>query len=147
MYNDLPGGQFGQCEMWSGDIVNAQYYLPKRTRVDILRYWFPSDGKGMVDNDLMVILTGGKNPVLAHLFLNYLLDFSNAMENFSWLGYQPPQNSINSDLLIKQQLIPPNLKTTVVDPSIWKTGARELELSPSVDSAWHDVWSRFKAGA
>jgi hypothetical protein len=34
----------------------------------------------------------------------------------------------------------------VVPESIWQTGARELELSPSVDSAWHDVWTRFKAG-
>ena len=31
MYNDLPGGQLGQCQMWSGDVVNAQYYLPKGT--------------------------------------------------------------------------------------------------------------------
>ncbi len=74
MYNDLPGGQLGQCQMWSGDVVNAQYYLPKGTPVDVLRYWFPSDGNGMVDNDLMVVLRGGKNPVLAHLFLQHMLD-------------------------------------------------------------------------
>ena len=29
--------------------------------------------------------------MLAHMFLDYLLDFDNAMTNFSWLGYQPPQ--------------------------------------------------------
>ena len=29
MYNDLPAGQLDLCQMWSGDIVNAQYYLPK----------------------------------------------------------------------------------------------------------------------
>ena len=29
MYNDLPAGQYGACQMWSGDVVNAQYYLPK----------------------------------------------------------------------------------------------------------------------
>ena len=28
----------------------------------------------MVDNDLMVVLKGGKNPVLAHLFLQHMLD-------------------------------------------------------------------------
>ena len=31
MYNDLPAGQLGLCQMWSGDVVNAQYYLPKGT--------------------------------------------------------------------------------------------------------------------
>ena len=29
MYNDLPAGQIGLCQMWSGDIINAQYYLPE----------------------------------------------------------------------------------------------------------------------
>src|SRR5919198_3510539 len=144
-YVDLPEGKTWVNEAWSGDMVNAQYYGPKGFDTGVLRYWYlPTHAP--VNNDLLAILSSGKNPVMAHLFLNYLLDFNNAMENFSWLGYQPPQNSINSDLLIKQQLIPPNLKTTVVDPSIWKTGARELELSPSIDAAWHDVWSQFKAG-
>jgi spermidine/putrescine transport system substrate-binding protein len=69
------------------------------------------------------------------------------MTNFGWLGYQPPQTKVDADLLVKQQYIPENLRTTVVDESIWKTGSRELELSPEVDAAWHDAWSRFKAGA
>ena len=42
--------------MWSGDIINAQSYLPEGASADILRYWFPADGKGEVDNDLMVSL-------------------------------------------------------------------------------------------
>ena len=62
MYNDLPSGQLGISQMWSGDVVNAQYYLPKGQSVDVLRYWFPDDGMGLVDNDLMMVLSGGKNP-------------------------------------------------------------------------------------
>ena len=69
--------------MWSGDIINAQSYLPEGTGPEILRYWFPSDGKGMVDNDMLVTLRGGKNPVLAHLFINHMLDPEVAKENFS----------------------------------------------------------------
>jgi spermidine/putrescine transport system substrate-binding protein len=145
-YQDLPDGKTWVNEAWSGDMVNAQYYGPKGFDPGILRYWYlPTHAP--VNNDTMVLLRSGKAPVMAHLFLDYMLDFSNAMENFSWLGYQPPQTAINADLMIKQQLIPSNLKTTVVDESIWKTGARELELSPDADVAWHDVWSRFKAGA
>ena len=80
-------------QMWSGDIINAQSYLPEGTSTDILQYWFPPDGKGLVDNDLMVVLRSGKNPVLAHLFINHMLDPEVAMQNFSAIGYQPPQNS------------------------------------------------------
>ena len=29
MYNDLPVGQVSLAQMWSGDVVNALYYLPK----------------------------------------------------------------------------------------------------------------------
>jgi spermidine/putrescine transport system substrate-binding protein len=145
-YVDLPEGKVSICEAWSGDMVNAQYYGPKGFDTSVLRYWsLPTHAP--VNNDLLVLLRSGSNPVLAHLFLNYLLDYHNAMENFSWLGYQPPQRKVNAELLVKQQYIPPNLTTTVVPESIWKTGSRELELSPEVDAAWHDVWSEFKAGA
>jgi len=144
-YVDLPEAKTWINEAWSGDMVNAQYYGPKGFDPGVIRYW-AQPVHAPVNNDLIVILKAGKNPVMSHLFLNYMLDFNNSMENFSWVGYQPPQTAVTADLLVKQQLIPPNLKTAVVDESIWKTGARELELSPSVDSAWHDVWTQFKAG-
>ena len=62
MYNDLPAGQFGLAQMWSGDIINAQSYLPEGTGPEILRYWFPADGKGMVDNDMLVTLERRQEP-------------------------------------------------------------------------------------
>jgi len=145
-YVDLPEGKTWVNEAWSGDMVTAQYYGPKGFDVGVMRYWY-LPRRAPVNNDTLAILGSGKAPVMAHLFLDYMLDFSNSMENFSWLGYQPPQKAINAELLIRQQLIPPNLKTTVVPETIWRTGSRELELSPSVDSEWHDVWSRFTAGA
>ena len=74
MYSDVPAGQIGLAQMWSGDIINAHWYLPEGTSPEILQYWFPPDGKGLVDNDLMVMLRSGKNPVLAHLFINHMLD-------------------------------------------------------------------------
>jgi spermidine/putrescine transport system substrate-binding protein len=71
----------------------------------VLRYWsMPTSAP--VNNDLLVLLSSGRNPVLAHLFLDYLLDFKNSMTNFSWLGYQPPQQKIDAELLVKRQLIP-----------------------------------------
>jgi spermidine/putrescine transport system substrate-binding protein len=145
-YIDLPEGKVSICEAWSGDMINAQYYGPKGFDTSVLRYWY-LPRQAPVNNDLMVILSSGRNPVLAHMFLDYLLDFKNAMTNFSWLGYQPPQQKVDAELLVKQQYIPDNLRTAVVPETIWETGARELELSPEVDAAWHDVWSEFKAGA
>jgi spermidine/putrescine transport system substrate-binding protein len=145
-YNELPDGQLGLAQMWSGDIINARSYLPEGTGPEILRYWFPSDGKGMVDNDMLVTLKGGKNPVLAHLFINHMLEPEVAKENFSAIGYQPPQNSITPDSLVKEAFIPENLRTAIVKPEYFDAGYRLLELDPANDAGWHNVWQAFKAG-
>ncbi|MFG1933157.1 spermidine/putrescine ABC transporter substrate-binding protein [Mycobacterium sp. NPDC048908] len=145
-YSELPAGQLGLAQMWSGDIINAQSYLPEGTGPEILRYWFPADGKGMVDNDMFVTLKGGKNPVLAHLFINHVLDPEVAKENFSAIGYQPPQNSITPDSLVNEAFIPQNLRSAIVKPEYFQTGYRLLELDPANDAAWHNVWQTFKAG-
>jgi spermidine/putrescine transport system substrate-binding protein len=145
-YSDLPAGQLGIAQMWSGDLINAVNYLPEGTGPEILRYWFPADGKGMVDNDMFVTLKGGKNPVLAHLFINHMLEPEVAKENFSAIGYQPPQNSLTADSLVKEQFIPENLRTVIVKPEYFETGYRTLELDAANDAAWHNVWQTFKAG-
>jgi spermidine/putrescine transport system substrate-binding protein len=146
MYNDLPAGQVGLAQMWSGDAVNAVYYLPKHQSPDILRYWFPRDGRGMVDNDLIVCLAGGNNPVAAHFFINYMLDAQVAATNFGFIGYQPPQLSISPTTLVKQGFVPPNLATAAVLPRYFRHGVHLLELPPTVDGQWHEIWQEFKAG-
>lgn len=146
MYNDLPAGQLGQCQMWSGDVVNAQYYLPKHTSVDILRYWFPKDGHGMVDNDLMVVLKGGRNPVLAHLFMQHMLETDMALKNFSYIGYQPPQRSLVPGEVVERGFVPKNLASAVVEQHWFDIGYRLLELSVNNEAAWNKVWLGFKAG-
>jgi spermidine/putrescine transport system substrate-binding protein len=146
MYSDMPAGQIGLCQMWSGDIINAQSYLPEGVGPEILRYWFPEDGKGLVDNDMLVTLKGGKNPVLAHLFLNHMLDPAVAKENFSAIGYQPPQNSITPESLVAEEFIPENLRSAIVRPEFFEAGYRTLELDADNDAAWHNVWNAFNAG-
>ena len=146
MYSDLPAGQFGL----SPDVVGRHHqrpaYLPEGVSTDILRYWFPQDGKGMVDNDLMVVLRSGKNPVLAHLFLNHMLDPEVAMQNFTAIGYQPPQVSITADSLVAEEFIPENLRSAIVKPEFFDAGYRLLELDAANNDAWHNVWRAFKAG-
>lgn len=147
MYSDLPGGQLGVSQMWSGDIVNAQWYLPKGESVEVLRYWFPEDGKGLVDNDLMVVLKDGRCPVLAHLFIQHMLDEKNALRNFGFIGYQPPQNVLDTDRLVADGYLPENLATAAVKQEWFDTSYRLLELDVANDQAWHQVWQQFKAGA
>jgi spermidine/putrescine transport system substrate-binding protein len=146
MYSDLPAGQIGLSQMWSGDIINAQSYLPEGVGPEVLRYWFPQDGKGLVDNDMLVTLKGGKNPVLAHLFINHMLDPAVAKENFSAIGYQPPQNTITPDSLVAEEFIPENLRTAIVRPEYFDHGYKLLELDAANDAAWRNVWNAFNAG-
>ena len=146
MYTDVPTGQIGLTQMWSGDIINAQNYLPEGATAEVLRYWFPTDGRGLVDNDLMVILRSGKNPVLSHLFINHMLDTESAKQNFKQIGYQPPQVSMNPDSLVADGFVAENIKTAIVRPEYYDVGYRILELDPENDAAWHNVWRAFKAG-
>ena len=146
MYTDVPTGQIGLSQMWSGDIINAQNYLPDGVKADVLRYWFPADGKGLVDNDLMVLLRSGKNPVLSHLFVNHMLETDSAKQNFKQIGYQPPQVSMSPDTLVADGFVAENIKTAIVRPEYFDVGYRILELDPDNDAAWHNVWRAFKAG-
>ncbi|HEY5247754.1 MAG TPA: extracellular solute-binding protein [Dermatophilaceae bacterium] len=146
-YQDLPTGAVTLCQAWSGDVVNMLSYLPEGTSGDILRYWVPTDGTGPIDNDLLVLLKMSQNPVMAHLFLDHMMDYNVAMGNFSAIGYQPPQTKITPETLVSDGTIPKNLASCVVLEAQFKTGANILELSPADDANWQKVWQKFKAGA
>ena len=62
----------------------------------------------------MTVVRGAEHPVLAHNFLNWMLDETNALENFAWLGYQPPQVNLNPDTLVADEWIPENLAAAAV---------------------------------
>lgn len=146
MYTELAVGQYGLCQMWSGDAINLPYYLPKKTSPDILRFWFPPDGKGEVDNDLVVCLAQGENPVAAHFFVNELLDPDVAGRNFGFTGYQPPLNQFTPDRLVADGYVPENLKTAIVRKHDFDTGVPLLQLPAAADAAYHQIWQEFKSG-
>ena len=146
-YTALPEGKLDICQAWSGDMIAAQGYLPEGKDPSVLKYWFPADGKGVVNNDLMVVLSGGKNPVLAHLFLDHMLDEKVAYENFTWVGYQPPLTSLDPSRLVKDGLAPKTLEAATVLPTYFDAGYRTLELPSAAEAKWQDNWTRFKAGA
>ncbi|MEA2485548.1 MAG: spermidine/putrescine transport system substrate-binding protein [Actinomycetota bacterium] len=154
-YAKLPEGEFVLHQAWSGDAAAAWFYVPHYTQkyFKTIGYWYPKDRKGVIGNDLIGIPSRAKNPVLAHLFLNYILDFKNSMDNFSWVGYQPPQIKADPERLTKttsaqgEVYVFPWLEQAVVKESDFPTGYELLELSPSTDNLWHNAWEEFKSGA
>jgi spermidine/putrescine transport system substrate-binding protein len=143
-YRDLPRGRSWIHQAYSGDMVSAQYYFPAGEDPGVVRYWTPPDGRGAVGNDTIAVLRHGRNPVLAHLFLNYLLGHDVAMKNFSWNGYQPPQKRAEPDRLVAEGYVPPYLSSTIVRPQAFNLGSMELELSPRIDALWHRSWDAFR---
>jgi spermidine/putrescine transport system substrate-binding protein len=154
-YAKLPEGEYFLHQSWSGDMAAAWFAVPKFTTpyYKTLGYWFPRDRRGPIGNDLIAIPSNAPNPVLAHRFLNHMLDFKHSMDNFSWVGYQPPQIKADPDRLTTttssqgEVYVFPWLEAAVVRQEDFKRGYMELELSPDVDNVWHDAWEEFKAGA
>jgi spermidine/putrescine transport system substrate-binding protein len=118
----------------------AASYMPKGVNVDVVGYWFPANGRGPVNNDTMAVLKGASNPVLAHLFLNYLMDLPVALNNISWNGYMQPLNGVTPQVLVEEQILPPSLASTVVVPSNFRTGLFELQLPVDADALWQQAW-------
>jgi spermidine/putrescine transport system substrate-binding protein len=145
-YTDVPTGKTYIHEAWSGDMATSNQYLSKGTSVDTIGYWFPADGKGPVANDLMVNLTGGANPVLAHKFIDYMLDVNNALENYSYVGYMQPLTEVTPAKLISEKLLVPQLTSTVVLPDYFRKGLFELELPAGANAVWESTWNTFSKG-
>ncbi len=145
-YTDVPTGKTWIHHAWSGDMATAGSYLPKGTSIDTIGYWFPANRKGPVANDLMVNLTSGSNPVLSHLFINYMLDVNNALNNYSYVGYMQPLTEVTPHKLTKEQLLPPQLASTVVLPEYFRNGLFQLELPPAANAVWESTWNSFSKG-
>ncbi|HUG64281.1 MAG TPA: spermidine/putrescine ABC transporter substrate-binding protein [Gaiellaceae bacterium] len=146
-YTNLPEGKAWVHQMWSGSAISAQWYLPEGTGAEALGYWFPEDGRGVIGNDMLAIPSNAKNPVLAHLFLNYLLDKKHGYDNFSnYTGYQPPLTALDPDKLIADGVVPANLRTAIVRESDFDSALPLTELTPTGQTEWQNAWAEFKAG-
>jgi len=132
---------------WSGDVIGAAvFYMPKGVKPDVLSYWGPEQN-GVVQNDFLCIGRAAKNPVLAHRFLDFMLDETNAYNNFvNFTGYTPPQKAIDAEALIKQGLIPKSLSRAVIRPDEFAANQELLQLSIEGERLYDQAWSKFKAG-
>jgi spermidine/putrescine transport system substrate-binding protein len=139
-YTEVPSASTWIHHAWSGDMAAAGYYMPKGVPVKNVGYWFPADGRGPVANDTNVVLRSAKNPVLAHMFLNYFLDLTNVLNNISFNGYMQPLTGVTPQVLVKEQILPKALLSTVVLPSYFRRGVAELQLPVDADALWQQAW-------
>jgi spermidine/putrescine transport system substrate-binding protein len=146
-YQTLPEGKTWLHQSWSGDLLSAAfYYMPKHVSPDVLSFWSP-DRNGVVQNDFFFIPRTADKPALAHHFLNFMLDEKHAYENFiDFVGYTPPQTSIDADALIGKKLIPESLRGALVRPDQFSSNQELLSLTTNGARLWEDAWSKFKAG-
>ena len=162
-YSKLPKDVFWLMTAWSGDIVAGWGYAPPydEAAYEAIGYWFPADRKGPVDNDLIAIPKNAEHPALGHAFINFWLEYQHAMDNFSWNGYQPPQNQADVSTLTSTEglyseisnwaapamYVSPWMPDAVVRQEDFDVGYRQGPLTPDVDDQWHAVWEEFVAGA
>lgn len=126
---------------WSGQALMAAARLPAGLPPDVIGYWFPPDGVGPIGNDTGVIPRGARNPVLAHLLLNYLLDPANAVTNMATSGFQQPLTGLTPQRLVSAGALPRSLVSAAVLPTFYDHGLKELQLLPPVDQFWQQAWN------
>jgi spermidine/putrescine transport system substrate-binding protein len=146
-YQTLPEGTAVLHHSWSGDLLaGAFYYMPEGVSPEVLSFWGPQSG-GVVQNDYLCITRDAESPVLAHLFLDFLLNEDNALQNFTdFNGYLPPQNGIDADALLAEGLIPESLASAVIRPEQFLANQALLQLTVEGERLWDDAWGQFRAG-
>ena len=153
----LPEGEFVAHQAWSGDVLTAPRYADGEdpgsgSRVARqLRYRAPAGPGLVVGCDLTAICAQGRNPVLAHAFLNHLLDFDTAMENFSWNGYQPPLTDATAAAFADPSFhwhgaVPENLRNAIISEDAFASGQMLVGFGPSEQARWLDQWNRVVPG-
>jgi spermidine/putrescine transport system substrate-binding protein len=149
-YVKLPEGKLGVAHAWSGDLAAAPFYAPKGEDPTTLRWMWPpkhsSFNGGYVSNDSLSIPKVSANPVLAHMFLNYLLDRKVSLKNFSWVLYQPPLAGLEPESLVSDGYIPEYLSSTIVQESDFEMGQAPIQLTPAAEARWLRAWSEVQAG-
>ena len=146
-YETVPAGRILLHQGWSGDMIGAVIsYLPKGTKADVLSYWYQTQG-GPIFNDIMTVAASATKPVIAHRFLNYMLDDKVAYENFvGYVGYQPPNNAIDATKLFDDGIMPRSLSQAVVTREAYANGNAYLTLSAKGQQLWDHTWASFRNG-
>jgi spermidine/putrescine transport system substrate-binding protein len=147
-YKNIPEGTATVAHTWSADMINAYAgYLPEGTDPSVLGFWRPPAGEYLVTNDSMGVIADCEHPVLAHLYLNYLLDNDVAEKNFSWVGYLPALTKLDADYVIAQGYVPENLRDCVPTKEDIDKALYLKPLGADGDAQYEAAWSKFTSGA
>jgi spermidine/putrescine transport system substrate-binding protein len=144
-YQHIADGSIWLHQAWGGDMTAIGYYLPKGTPVTAVSYWWPPDGRGLMGNDTMAILKGAPHPVLAHLFINHVLDVEQAFLNMEFTGYQQPLVEMTPEAVVEAELVPENLLSAIVREAQFSKGFLQGPLSAEGMGIWETAWSEIKA--
>ena len=146
-YKDIPEGTTTIAHTWSADLIaGAASYLPEGTTSEVLGFWHPPSEQYVVNNDSMGVLANAENPVLAHLYIDFLLDNAVAERNFSWVGYLPALTKLDADYVIGAGYVPENLRSCVPTNDDIAKGLKYEALGPEGDAQYEAAWSKFTAG-
>jgi len=148
-YNEL--GTFAVHQTWSGQVVYYQYYLPEGLPIEAFSYVWPPKGSGgrsgIITNDMFAIPRGARNPVLAHLMIDWLSDPGNALLNYSYEGFQPPLNGVTPESILADELVPENLANVLITEDDFPLGVQQLELAPETNQLWQQIYQEVTGGA
>ncbi len=139
-YTELARGYTWIQHTWSGQVAAAVKNLPPGTPPGALGFWFPPNGSGPVANDTITVPCSAQNPVLAHLFLNFMLDAPVAVANTRGIGYMQPLTWMTPQRLVLHGMLPASLISTAVLENDFYRGLKELQLPAAADALWQQAW-------
>jgi spermidine/putrescine transport system substrate-binding protein len=146
-YKDIPEGITTIAQTWSADPINSVLaYLPEGVSPDVIGFWHPPSEQYVVTNDSMGVLTAAESPVLAHLYINYLIDNAVAEKNFGWTGYLPALTKLDANYVIDQGYVPDHLRNAVPTNDDIAKGLRFEPLTLEGDALYEAAWSTFTSG-
>ena len=146
-YETLPAGRMWLNQVWSGDMLNAVIsYLPEGTSGDVLSYWYQKAG-GPVFNDCMCMGVDAAKPVMAHRFMNYMLDPEDRAGELHRLRRLPAADhedrragAVRPGAAAAQPL------NCIVTPEDYANGNAYLALTADGRRTWDQSWAEFRNG-
>jgi len=70
-----------------------------------------------------------------------------AYDNFvGYVGYQPPQKTLNAAKLFSDGILPKSLSNAVVTERAYAASNGYLTLTAEGEQIWEKAWAKFRAG-
>ncbi|MEP9362745.1 extracellular solute-binding protein [Nocardioides sp. CN2-186] len=145
-YQTLAQGTNWIEQAWGADVYFAGFYLPKDVPQTVLKFWAPQD-RAIVTSDTWVINRKARNPVLAHLWMNHLLEQQHAEKMVQYSGLVTPIKGMEVDNLIANGIMDERLLPALPSPHQIANGVYHAPLSKEGETAWQNAWLAVKSDA